>query len=461
MRLPAFIMLTMILVMLAGCGNQQQVKKPEPPIKIAVSLADMDRDENKIIKKVMESRKGKEKVDITWLDAENEQSKQAEQLEKLTEQNVKAVIIQPVNPITGPDLIANLAEKNIKVIALETLPEDVPVDAYVASDHDLTGKLLAQFVIRTARKAAGIPVEPNSADYGVQQGEQRSQDSSQDKGGSVPPESQVTGKLPLGVFLISGDSKDISAGKIVSAAKTAIQNSSEVQLLGEAVVPNSDISQIPVLLQKIVKEQGDSLQAVLATDSSLAIEAVNYLQMVGMADRVITAGVGASEEASKALAKGEHDAEIDTRPDLLGQYSFDAAVELAKEGSWQYSSETENSNYSVPSRITPVRIVETGNVYLLSQRWSGINDNNENPPENSNQKTEDGSAQESGENNTDEENSGSSKEQPKKSKLRITTQDGKIVEMDINGEIKKIESMDGGQRQESEGQEGGQQGQEQ
>lgn len=457
MRLPAFIYIFMILVMLVGCGNQQEVKKPEPPVKIAVSLADMDRDGNKIIKKVMENRKNKDKVDITWLDAENDQAKQAEQLQKIAEKNVKVVVLQPVNPITGPDLIRKLVEKNIKVIALETLPEDVPVDAYVASDHELTGKLLAQFVIRSARKAAGIPVEPNSADYETQGQSLQGQGRSQEKDGNIlSPESQITGMLPLGVFLISGDPKDNSARQIATAAKAAIQNSSEAQLLGEAVVANSDLSRINVILQQTIKEQGSKLQAIIATDSLLAMEAVDYLRTAGATGRILTAGVGASEKASEALAKGEHDAEIDTRPDLLGQYALEAAVQLAKEGFWQYSSETENSNYSVPSRITPVRIIETGNVYLLSQRWEGKTGKNN---ERTSKESDQGSGQKLDQ-GSEPGSSGSSAEQSKKSKLRVTTQDGKTMEIEINGEIKKIETMNGQQQgqENKKDEEGGQQG---
>ncbi len=431
MRLPAFIYIFIILAMLTGCGNQQQVKKPEPPVKIAVSLADMERDSNKIVKKVMESRKNKDKADIIWLDAENDQAKQAEQLQKVAGQNVKVVVLQPVNPITGPDLIRQLAEKNIKIIALETLPEDAPVDAYVASDQELAGKLLGQFVIRTARKAAGMPVEPNSADYETQ-GQSR-----QGQGTNIlPPESQITGRLPLGVFLISGDPKDNSTRQIATAAKAVIQNSSETQLLGEAVVTNSDLSRIHIILQEAIKEQGDKLQAVIATDSLLAMEAVNYLRTAGLTGRILTAGVGASEKAAEALAKGEHDAEIDTRPDLLGQYALEAAVQLAKEGFWQYSSETENSNYSVPSRITPVRIVEAGNVYLLSERWNKKNEKNNKTSEASGQSSKQESDQKQ-----EPENTSPQGEQSKKTKLRVTTQDGKTMEIEIDGEIKKIESM--------------------
>jgi len=112
--------IVILLPVVPGCGNKQASKKPaSPPLKVAVCLADMERDGNKIIKQVMDKRKKTDQVDITWLDAGNDQSKQEKQLEKLAGQKVKAVVLQPVNPVTGPDMIRQLVEKNIRVVALE------------------------------------------------------------------------------------------------------------------------------------------------------------------------------------------------------------------------------------------------------------------------------------------------------------------------------------------------------
>lgn len=483
MRLPVFLVVLLIIATAWGCGNKQAAQKPEPPLKIAVSLADMESDGNKIIKNVMESRKKKDRVDITWLDAKNDQEKQEQQLEKLGEKKVKALVLQPVNPVMGPDLMRRLVEKKIKVVALETLPEDVPVDAYVASDHTLAGQLLARFAVRSARKAAGLPVSPDSADYrgGQNQGGSQGQGGGQKKGGGqpqggIPPEVQVGGKTPLGVVLISGDPGDASAREMTAAARTALQGNTEVRLLAEEAVPQNDPSRVPQIVQRVLTERGNSVQAILTTDSRLAMAVVEVLRGAGLNNRVLTAGVGAGEKASQALVAGEHDAEVDTRPDLLGQYALDAAIELAKNGRWQYAGQAANGSYSVPSRITPVRLIESGNAYLLDQRWGGAKGKEEGRGGGSGGGSggggskQQGSGGESG--NGDKGQGGEGGQggqggQGKKTMLRITTQDGKTMEVQIDGEIKKIESMGGGGQggtqqdgdQGGQGQGGGGQGQ--
>ncbi len=441
-RPTALIIFLMMLTVSGGCGNGQQASKPEPPIRIAVSFADINMDGNKIIKEVMEKRKQKDKIDFSWLDAENDQEKQAEQLEKLVDQEVKAVVLQPVDPSTGSDLIKKLVEKDIKVVALEAMPENVPVDAYVASDHELSGRLMAQFAIRTAQKAA-----LGQKGQGQGQGDSRAD-------GKISPENQLAGRLPMGAVYISSEIGNSSIKQITSAVRTTLQGSKEVQLLEELTLPD-DKDGANSVLQQVVNKYGDSLQIIMASDSSLAVKVVEYLGDNGMSNRILTVGVGANEEAIKSLVKGEHDAEVDTRPDLLGQYSLDAAIDLVKNGHWQYSGNTVNSNYSVPSRITPVRIIEGENAYLLSQRGDnalkdeGSKSNQENPSDTEEDKGPDSSGKQQNQQQSSEN----------KTTLRITTQDGKTVEMEIEGEVKKIESMGGKQGESSQsGQENGSQG---
>ncbi|KJR97386.1 MAG: hypothetical protein VR68_12745 [Peptococcaceae bacterium BRH_c4a] len=451
-----------ILLPAFGCGDKKAARKPEPPVKIAVSFADMDRDGNKIIKKVMEGRKKRDNAQITWLDAKNDPDRQERQLEKLGSRKIKAVVVQFASPAAGAGLMRKLAEKNIKVVALENLPLDAPADAYVASNHTLSGQLLARFAIRTARKGAGLPVPPDPLD---EIGDKEDgNDQGQGGGAIMPPESQVGGKIPMGAVLLSGDPGDAASREIASAARESLQGSAEVRLLAEEAVPQNDPSRVKVILQDILMRNGNNIQAVLATDSRLAMAAVEVLRNAGINNRVLTAGVGADEKSFKALASGEHDAEVDTRPDLLGQFALDAAIGLAKNGSWQYGGQSVSGSYSVPSRITPVRLIQSDNVYLLEQQWGSLKKNGKKEKSQgggSKEKSGEGSSGGSGEGSGSEEGQegskegggggdqgkeGQNKKKDNKTTLRITTQDGKTTEIEINGEIKKIESVGGGKQ---------------
>ncbi len=486
-------------ICLTGCSKGGAESKPlSPPTKIAVCVADMERDGNKIIKKVMEERKKKEKLDITWLDAGNDPQQQSRQLEKLGEQKVKAVVLQPVDPQDGARLLRTLVEKNIKVVALETLPIDAPVEAYIASNHALAGRLMAEYVINAVRKRNGLPVTPGEpgtagetenqqlqsgqgAAQGGGQGQQQGQSQQQGTAGGqqaggqqggggtvgvLPPEAQLQGREAAKVIILAGDPGDLASQEIASAARAVLADSQWARVVAEYNHFRGDPAQVPFNMQQALAANNNRIDAVIATDSRLALSAVDVLKAAGLNNSVLTVGVGADKKASEALAAGDHDAEVDTRPDLLGQYALEAAVSLAKEEGWQYDGQSTSGSYSVPSRITPVRLVQPENIYLLKQRWAGIKDAGKEKQGGSRQ--DGGSAGSQSESGGQQSSQGGQQgqqgQQGQKTMLKITTMDGKTVEVQINGQVKKIEATDGGQQgqggKEQQGQqEGGQGGQ--
>jgi ABC-type sugar transport system substrate-binding protein len=312
----------------------------------------------------------------------------------------------------------------------------------------LAGQLLAGFAVNTARKAAGLPVLPGSGGNNQEaQGQQKQQEDRQGQTGPpIPPGRQLNGKVPIGAVLLTGDPRNAMSGEIAASVRTNLQGSKEVSLLSEETVPQNDPAQVPAVLQKVLSAHGSSVQAVLATDSRLAVAAVQALKSAGLNNRVLTAGVGADEESSRALESGDHDAEIDTRPDLLGQFALDAAISLVKGDRWQYDGRTSSGSYSVPSRITPVRLIQGDNVYLLKQQWKGLGGGSEKKEGgdsgDSGQSQGSGDGQKQGSGNEGGQQGSESKGD--KTTLRITTQDGKTMEVEIDGKVKKIESTDGG-----------------
>jgi len=412
----------LILPLLYGCGSKEPARKPaEKAVKIAVSVADMERDGNQTIKKTLTACK--EGVDITWLDAKNDPQRQEKDLDELAKQEVKAVILQAVDPVAGSGLVRKLTRKGIKVVALETLPPDVPVDGYVASDHTMAGELQARYLLRLAQ------------------------------GRSVP----------LKTVVLQGEKNDQVAVDIVSSIKGVLQNRPEVQMVAVRDHPRGDPALARATMEQVLEAGGGRIDAVLATDSRLAGAAVEVLKEHGLAGRVVTVGAGADKQAYQELKAGDHDAEVDLRPDLLGQYACDAAVGLATTGYWQYDRQVKSGNFSVPAKITPVRLITAKDLYLLEERWGktdgGDQKQDDKGDEGGSKKDEqkNGRGDEGNGDKKKDNNGGEDKGEPgkgqgnkgaagKRTTLKITTTEGKTVEVQIDGEVKKIESAEGGNR---------------
>lgn len=424
----------------AGCGGQQQQKPMPPPLRIGASLADIERDGNQAIKKSMDERSRREQVDIRWMDAKNDPKEQEQQVDQLIEDEVKAVILQLVDPAAGPGLVEKLGRAGIKVVALENLPLNTPVDGYIASDQASIGAMQVRFVEEALRLAEG----------GAEDGA---------KGvPAVQPEvvAQLPQERPLNVVILQGDRRDQAARNITSANLAAMEGKPNFNVVRVQEHPRWDPAQVPTTLAE-VKGSVDRIDVVLANDSRLAMAAVDFLKQGGLEKQVLTVGAGADRESSQALAAGEHDAEVDVMAEMLGQYTYEAAVGLARTGHWQFDRTVPAGDYNIPAKITPVRLVAANNIYLLEQRWGKLQ------PEQQEQQ-QGGQEQGGGQNSGEENNPGGGGGQQggqEKTTLRIITQDGKTMEIEIDGAVQKIEAVEeGGQQQQQQGggQEGGGQG---
>ncbi|HAU31650.1 MAG: ABC-type sugar transport system, periplasmic component [Desulfotomaculum sp. 46_296] len=425
------LIIAVCLVIVNGCGQQAERKPISESLNLAVSFSDLRLDGNKIIQQEMMKRSKKEDTKIEFLDAKNDAQEQIKQLDQLLQKGtkqLKALIVQPVDPTSVNPVIERFKRANIKVLALETLPRNVPVDGYITSDHILAGRLEAIYLLKALNGGYTNQVFPG-----------------------------VERRQFLNTFILRGDQRDQISNEIVAGIRDELNKEPRVKIIEEIVCLKNEPGLGAMTADQFLNKYNNSgIDAILATDSRLVMEYVKALQFRGSSHYVITVGVGADEESSRALIEGEHNAEIDTMPELVGQYAYDAAVSLSKTGSLQYDNRILNGDYGVPARIVPVQLIQKNNSYLLEQRWSkeqkqgGRQESKEQGSESQENSGDSGSSQSQGQGGS------GSKQNNAKTKLKITTQEGKKVEVEIPGEIKNIESVQEGQagKGSSEGSEG-------
>lgn len=191
-------------------------------------------------------KRGKsERVDVTWLDAGNdprEQERQIEQLLKKTgRQRVKVVVLQPVDPRQSPPLVEKLTRAKVKVLALERLVSNVPLDGYLASDHFLAGQLQARYVMNLASL-----------------------------------------QKPFNALILKGDPADPAAQEIAGGIRGSLNEN--VQILKELDHFRNDQSMATLNVRQALQE--NKIDVIFATDSRLAAGAVTALKSVGLTDQV-------------------------------------------------------------------------------------------------------------------------------------------------------------------------------
>lgn len=467
--------LLILVVLVSGCGGQ---KKPastpkKQNVSIGVSVVDMQRNGNEAIKKMLEEQAKKDQAKITWLDAKGDPTQQQRDIQKLIEEKVKVVILQISDPLQGAELVDTLATNNIKVIALESLPYNTPVDAYITSDHSRTGSLQVHY-LETLMKQAQQYIEQGQVVLIPQQqsqGQDGQQSGGQQQGQqpmTIPAEQQMAvnmqGGKPIKVLVLEGDPNDQMALGITGAVNSELQNIDNVEVVLTQPHPRWDVNLAMGTMQQLLSDKKE-FDVVLANDSHLAMAAVEALKQHGQDRRVITVGAGADPKSIKALQQGEHDAEVDNRPDLLANLAYQAAKDLAEDKTFAYNSSVANGNYTVPTKVVPPRLIQQQNLYLLEDRMKKVGKQGQGNKQGGQQQSQGQSEQQGGQQQSQGQQQGQGGQQAsgqqqsqqgqKQTTLKITTSEGKMVEVQVDGEVQTIESSSGGQQ--SGQQQGGQQ----
>lgn len=411
-----------------GCGLfKQEEKKPqlnkpkkEEQPKVGIAMASTKEDQYTFIKEEMDRLKKEEKVELIWKDAEMDPLKQSSQIDELLEEDVKAIVLHPVSVKESKELVKRAMEKGVKVIALEGLPEDIVLDGYIAPDFRRSGELQGQFMAKEVPKGE--------------------------------------------VLVLTGPKEEYSSKALYQGLEEGIAINPDITLVREEFEKKEAKELESEILGKLAEYP--DVKGIIAQGEPQTMALLEFRK--NSDQELVTVGYGGSKQAVIALDLDMHQAEVDNRPDLLAHYAIQSAKELANDRHLEFDQRVKNDSGDVPVKIIPVRLVKKENIFFLEERWGKELKKEKGKEEEKNKegekKQEEGSGG-SGEGKEEGQNSGNSPEgnspggnspaPGSKTKVIVKTKDGKIMEMEIDGEIAEIKTeVEQGKKEEGQGEEG-------
>jgi ABC-type sugar transport system substrate-binding protein len=134
----------LICVAVTGCGSGSDGSGGKKDIKLGLALSTLDNPFFVEMKKGAEAEAKSEGVSLNVQDAQNDPSQQADQLQNFTSQNVKSIIINPVDSDAAAPSVKAADNAGIPVVAVDRTVNKAEVATTVASDNVTGGKKAAK-----------------------------------------------------------------------------------------------------------------------------------------------------------------------------------------------------------------------------------------------------------------------------------------------------------------------------
>lgn len=220
--------------------------------------------------------------DLIVLDAQDDPSKQLNDIEDLIRKNVRVILINPTDSLAIVSAIESANNAGIPVITVDRSAEGGEIAAHVASDNVAGGYMAGEYLYTLVGDGArvveleGVPGASATRDRG--------------KGFN----DAISGKLQ------------------VVARQTANFNRAE----GLTVMEN-------------ILQAHEDVQGVFAHNDEMALGAIRAIEAAGRTD-IVVIGFDATDDAVVAVQNGEMAATVAQKPALIGELSVDTADKLLK-----------------------------------------------------------------------------------------------------------------------------------
>ncbi len=320
-------MCLMVLMMVAPHHGQAQ------NMKIGFILKTMQEARYQTDKRAFMTRAKELGAEVLFDSSRNNELVQLQQVEKMLDEGIQVLVLQPVNTGTAGNLVRLANEKGIKVIGYDSMLQDGPLDVMVMQDSWAVGRLQGEAMVKWF----------------------------QDRG-------NVEGR----VALIQGQPEDANAAAMSAGVLETIEAHPGLELVAQ----RSHIAWSPDLAREttetLLLKYKNEIDAFVCNNSGLASGVIAALALEGLtdADKVFVAGSDADLRNLQYIVQGKQAVEIWKKIKPLAFKAVDIAVALIKNPEQAVTDlpETEghtminNGFMDVPTIITPVVLITKENV---------------------------------------------------------------------------------------------------
>ena len=262
----------------------------------------------------------------------NDELTQLRQVEKMLEEGIQVLVLQPVNTGTAGNLVRLAHEKGIKVVGYDSMLQDGPLDIMVMQDSWAVGTLQGQAMLRWFEERKG----------------------------------KVDGK----VTLIMGQPADANAAAMSSGVLEIIKKNPGLELVAQRSHLDWSPDLARTTTETLLVKFNNQIDAFICNNSGLARGVIAALALEGLADtnKVFVAGSDADLPNIQNIVQGKQTVDIWKKIKPLAYKAAEIALLLVKHPDQAPTDIAEvtkminNGFMDVPTIITPVVLVTKENI---------------------------------------------------------------------------------------------------
>ena len=320
--------LLFLIALLIACSDRA------PVISIGVSVPETTAPVYTLMKQAMLEHEKEYGVKITWngvLDkgpTHDAVLTERQGVQRMLESKIQALIIKSVDPKAAYPILREARRWNVPVISLDQLLVSMPVHGHVTVNGTRLGGKAAQYALDQIGHRGNVLVL------------------------EAPVKIESMRKIAIGIHRVLDRYED----KIQVISRTsALEANTAFDITG-----------------RMLKDYAGNIQAVIAVDSTIALGAVQGVQLHGLADQIVTVGIGAGKKACRQIILKQHDAEVDLMPYERGLEALRAAVFALNEDAYSYDAKLPNGEILTKTKFGPIRLVTPANHLLLERMWPNL-----------------------------------------------------------------------------------------